>query len=278
MKRKILFFASFLLFAFTMPAESFNRGLVNTKTGDEIKSLKDVKATPALAGEGSYNKTLEEAFDKYTEDSFDRMDLRGTGLKLSVYRKALIGYQNMKHNKHLSPNKSVLTIVDFTKSSKHKRLWVIDLKTKKLLFHSLVAHGQGSGGDMAVAFSNNPNSYQSSVGFYVTAQTYQGKHGLSLKLAGQDAGYNTNAMKRAIVVHGADYVSKDFIKRQGRLGRSQGCPALPTDLNEKIINIIKDRTCLYIEGGLDSYSSVYLNKAKALAQFAAENKVEVASS
>ena len=165
------------------------------------------------------------------------MDLRGKGLKLDIYRKAMIGYQNLKQFNKISSDKSILSIVDFSKSSRHKRLWIIDLNNKKLLFHSLVAHGQGSGGDMAKAFSNKVNSHQSSLGFYVTGNTYMGKHGLSLKLTVWTPALTLNAYERAIVVHGADYVSKDFIKRQGRLGRSHGCPAIPVELNNKIIDI-----------------------------------------
>jgi hypothetical protein len=128
------------------------------------------------------------------------------------------------------------------------------------LFNTLVAHGQGSGMDMAEKFSNTPNSNQSSLGFYVANETYTGKHGMSLRLDGMDEGYNTNARSRAVVVHGADYVSQSFVNQHGRLGRSWGCPALPRELTSAIINTIKGKTLLYIEGPSDTYSSSHLDE------------------
>jgi hypothetical protein len=138
-----------------------------------------------------------------------------------------------------------------------------------------VAHGQGSGDDKPFAFSNRPNSHQSSLGFYITAGTYFGKHGLSLKLKGLDAGFNTNALDRAIVVHGADYVSKDFIKQHGRLGRSHGCPAVPQELKDAIIHTIKDKTVMYIDAAIENYSSVYLNKDMAATHYAGQFQSQV---
>jgi len=131
-------------------------------------------------------------------------------------------------------------------SSNSKRLWVIDLTTNKVLFNSLVAHGKNTGEEFASYFSNKAESFQSSLGFYATAEVYNGKHGMSLKLDGLQKGLNDKARERAVVVHGADYVSENFIKNHKRLGRSQGCPALPVELNEKIINVIKDKSCLFI--------------------------------
>ena len=123
---------------------------------------------------------------------------------------------------------------------------MIDLNEKKVLFNSLVAHGKGTGEEFATAFSNIESSHQSSLGFYVTETTYNGSNGYSLKLIGMDKGYNDAAMQRAIVMHGADYVSEDFIKAEKRLGRSWGCPAVPRALAEPIINTIKDKTLLFI--------------------------------
>eukprot|EP01132_Coremiostelium_polycephalum_P021988 gene21988-26094_t len=123
-----------------------------------------------------------------------------------------------------------LDIVDFDQSSTRKRLWIIDLEKKELLMNTWVAHGQRSGADVATSFSNNNNSLQSSVGFYITAETYYGQHGISLKLDGMDEGFNSNARSRSIVVHGAAYVGQHSIQALGRLGRSQGCPAVPAEL------------------------------------------------
>jgi hypothetical protein len=140
----------------------------------------------------------------------------------------------------------VLTIIDFSLSSSEERLWVIDMKTKTILLQSLVAHGRNSGAAMATRFSNVSESYQSSLGFYTTAEVYQGKHGFSLRLDGMEKGINDNARNRAVVIHGADYVSKSFIKQHGRLGRSQGCPAVPYEVHETLINTIKNKSCLFI--------------------------------
>ena len=142
--------------------------------------------------------------------------------------------------------KNILTLVDFSLSSNKKRLWVIDLDKKIILFQTLVAHGRNTGEEFARQFSNQAESFQSSVGFYATGEIYDGKHGMSLKLDGLEKGLNDKARERAVVVHGADYVSESFIKQNKRLGRSQGCPALPVEMNAKIINVIKNKSCLFI--------------------------------
>ena len=131
-------------------------------------------------------------------------------------------------------------------SSKKQRLWVIDLKNNIILFQSLVAHGRNSGNEFAGKFSNNPQSYQSSLGFYATGETYYGKHGYSLRLDGLEKEINNNARKRAIVIHGADYVSENFIKQNGRLGRSLGCPSLPMNISKEIIDTIKNKSGLFV--------------------------------
>jgi L,D-transpeptidase-like protein len=142
--------------------------------------------------------------------------------------------------------KDILTLIDFSKSSNTKRLWVIDLSTNTILFHSLVAHGRNSGEEFANAFSNAAESYKSSLGLYVTGEIYNGKHGSSLKLDGMEKGVNSSARARGVVMHAADYVSESFIKNNHRLGRSQGCPALPNELTQEIIQIIKNKSCLFI--------------------------------
>jgi hypothetical protein len=125
-------------------------------------------------------------------------------------------------------------------------MWVIDLEKNIVLFQTLVAHGRNTGEEYAKEFSNQAESFKSSIGFYATGEIYKGKHGLSLKLDGLEKGLNDNARKRAVVIHGADYVSESFIKQNKRLGRSQGCPAVPVEMNEKIINAIKDKSCLFL--------------------------------
>lgn len=158
---------------------------------------------------------------------------------------ALAGYQKLKENQALQ-KEGILTLIDFSKSANQKRLWIIDLKNNKVLKHTLVAHGRNTGEEYAHKFSNTPESNQSSLGFYVTGSTYVGKHGTSLKLHGVEKGINDNAEKRAIVMHAAEYVSESFIKRVGRLGRSQGCPAVPAEEHKEIIQTLANGTCLFI--------------------------------
>ncbi len=142
-------------------------------------------------------------------------------------------------------NKNLLTIIDFSKPSSEKRFWVIDLNTDNVLFDELVAHGKNSGGNVATNFSNVAQSKASSLGLFETKNTYYGKHGLSLRMAGLNPGLNNNAMRRDIVIHGANYVSEGFVNRVGRLGRSWGCPALSMKVYKPVINTIKDGTLVY---------------------------------
>jgi hypothetical protein len=137
------------------------------------------------------------------------------------------------------PDPSTLTVIDYSKSSSAKRLWVFDLRSHALLYEELVAHGKGSGDRFATAFSNNPESHQSSLGLFETINTYSGKNGYSLRLKGLDAGFNDKALERAIVMHGAPYVSEKVAKSLGRLGRSWGCPALREAVAHEVIDTIK---------------------------------------
>jgi hypothetical protein len=162
-------------------------------------------------------------------------------LDAKVFSKAM---QGMK--KYNFTNDSLITIIDYTKASDQKRMFIIDIKNELLLYHILVAHGKNSGTHFARFFSNRPGSLKSSPGFYRTAETYSGKHGYSLKLDGLEKGINDRARERLIVIHGADYVSKTFIKRHGRIGRSWGCPAVPVELSKEVIDLIKGGSCLYI--------------------------------
>ena len=166
----------------------------------------------------------------------------------SVLKKAMTGYYALK-NKGMLKNDGVLTIIDYNQPSVKKRLFVIDMDRNRLLASSLVAHGKNSGQNRAVKFSNVPGSFKSSLGFFVTDRTYQGKHGYSLRLRGLERGINDNALMRNIVIHGAKYVSSDFIRRHGRLGRSLGCPALPFSEYRQVIDLIKGGSCLFIYNG-----------------------------
>lgn len=186
------------------------------------------------------------------------------GLRFEVFQKALTGYLNLKQSGRLAGNQQRLTVIDFDLPSTEKRLWVLDLNTHKVLFHTLVAHGHNSGENEATSFSNTDQSNMSSLGFYVTGQQYEGKHGHSLRLQGVDEGFNTNAAARSVVMHGADYVSENFIKQHGRLGRSLGCPALPLDQYSQIIDAVHGGSCLFLNKSNAGYASKYLNPEAAM--------------
>jgi len=149
----------------------------------------------------------------------------------------------------------ILTIIDFSLPSTEKRLWVISPEQKEVLLHSVVAHGRNSGELIASKFSNRPESFQSSLGFYKTGETYQGKHGYSLRLDGLEKGVNDQARNRAIVIHGADYAKESFAKINGRLGRSLGCPALPSELSTEAINLMKEGSLLFVFADDENYLS-----------------------
>lgn len=159
----------------------------------------------------------------------------------ATFERAIAGYKV-----YSCSNKEIITIIDYTKPSTEERLFIIDLKEKELLYKTLVAHGKNTGLNLAVDFSNTASSLKSSPGFYTTAETYNGKHGYSLRLDGLEAGINDNARQRAIVIHGANYVSTSFIKAHNRLGRSWGCPAVPAQLSKEMIDVIKGGSFLYI--------------------------------
>jgi len=161
-----------------------------------------------------------------------------------VFKKALTGFLNLKATDNIKKN--LLTIIDFSISSTLDRMWIIDMNKMKVVHVSLVAHGKNSGEEFASHFSNSPASHQSSLGFYVTGGTYFGNHGISLILDGVEPGINDKAHERAIVMHGADYVSSRFIHDYGRLGRSFGCPSIPLEDHERIINLLSGRSCIYI--------------------------------
>ena len=173
---------------------------------------------------------------------------------------ALSGYRLVLADSLVEPG-ALLTVIDYALPSTEPRLFVIDPEDGSVLLSSLVAHGKWSGQNMAERFSNQPGSLMSSLGFFVTGNTYIGRHGYSLRLQGLEEGINDQAENRAIVIHGASYATKEFIARHGRLGRSWGCPALPPESSKAIIDLIKDGTCLFIYGTDPAYleNSRFLN-------------------
>jgi hypothetical protein len=213
-----------------------------------------------LASYSSFSESENnKAFINENNSLYNQLQLARMGLKEEIFNDALKGWKVLCEKQN--PEKpNVLSIADLSQSSNSKRLYIIDIVQKKVLFNTYVAHGRNSGEEFAKVFANKSNSYKSSLGFYVTGNTYQGKHGLSMKLKGLEKGINDIAEERGIVMHGASYVSESFIKEYGRLGRSQGCPAVSEKLSAPIINSIKDGSCFFMFYPDSSYykQSVFL--------------------
>lgn len=151
--------------------------------------------------------------------------------------------------KGISGKDDLLTIIDYSLPSTEPRLWVLDLENGRVLFHELVAHGQGTGDNYATRFSNVKDSKQTSLGLFLTGGTYEGGNGYSLKLKGLDPGINDRAEERHIVIHGAWYVSAEHARERGRLGRSWGCPALSQESARTVIDTIKGGSFVFSYSG-----------------------------
>ncbi len=205
-------------------------------------------------------QTSHISFDDSLQHLYTSIGLESYHLSYEVFRLGMIGYYSLRQQEKLN-DKNVITIIDFTKSSREKRFYTIDLDQHKVKHHSLVSHGKNTGEDLATSFSNTLHSNQSSMGFYVTAETYVGSKGYSLKLDGMEKGYNDKIRERAVVMHEAEYVSEYWIKKYGRLGRSQGCPALPKEISREVIDDIKNNTAIFAYYNDPKYlsTSTYLN-------------------
>lgn len=225
----------FILIPVYLIFTSFVLPRVNTKIPNRLSD--SIKVKPLVS-----DSKLSSSEQIYTSLDFTGGEI----LNQNIFEKAFIGFEKLKVAGELPQNAKYLSVADFGKSSNTKRLWVIDMEAKTIVFNTLVAHGMGTGEEFAEKFSNTESSHQSSLGFYVTDATYNGGNGYSLKLLGMDKGYNDAAFQRAIVMHGADYVSDDFAKAHKRIGRSWGCPAVSRDLAEPIINTIKGKNLLFI--------------------------------
>ncbi len=239
MKKRTIFLIALVIFFPLNNLPSFAGDAAENMVANlPVSSLFDLGSETASSG----NNSIQEYINCFSMISADAM------------KAALSGYAEL-NNMGKIMKKDIITVIDFSKPSTVERLFVINLKTKKIIEKSLCAHGRNSGEIFANKFSNAPESNASSLGFYITSETYDGKHGYSLKLDGQEAGFNDKARDRGVVMHAADYVSKAFIQATGRLGRSQGCPAVPTDQYEKIISLIKGGSCLFIYSPDKYYSS-----------------------
>lgn len=225
-------------------------------------ALKPDRFTPVLPNVTYYlpGDFRLEARHLFVNRLYDSMRLGELGLQKDVLEMAMKGFSRLS-GKGILTRDSVLTIVDFSKSSQEKRMYIIDLKNIKLLFNTRVAHGRNSGMEYAHSFSNTVASHKSSLGFYVTQDTYRGENGYSLRLQGVERNINDKAMRRAIVIHGASYANNNYLIENGMLGRSFGCPAIPTEHHKAIIDVIKGGSCLFIYSPNKRYlhSSTVLN-------------------
>ena len=242
-----LFLIAFLLFSFLSPI---------LQAGPLPKTnIHKALVEPNVSGAG----LPADRFKEEVSALYDQIDLKEIGLNKKAFEFAYKGYLYLLH-RHLVSRKDVLSICDFSQSSRKKRLYVLDMEQKKVLMNTYVAHGRKSGGEYARSFSNNPKSHKSSLGFYITGETYYGDHGLSLKIKGLERGFNDKALRRNIVVHGSRYVGSDFLDWNEFNGRSFGCPALPYEESEEVIETIKNGTCLFIYHP----TKKYITKSKIL--------------
>ena len=244
MKYRILTVVGVLIFSFAFSSTS------------EINKSKNFEITENLRVEVESKKSFEEnVLELY--DSFAVKN--STMPQLPVFEKAISGYLKLDEAGKVS--NPLLTVIDFNLSSTKKRMWILNMDTKEVVFNTYVAHGRNTGLEFAENFSNKQNSHQSSLGFYVTGETYYGKNGLSLFIDGMEKEFNSNARARYVVIHGADYAEPSFIKRAGRLGRSYGCPAVPNKIAKELIQRIKGKSVVYIHKNDENYfaNSDYLD-------------------
>ena len=199
------------------------------------------------------------------KELYNELNAAQYDLSFTAFRYAYIGYQTMKKQHRLN-NKELFSIIDFTKDCNSKLCYTIDLEKMKIVYYTYVAHGKKSGERMATSFSDAVESNKSSIGFYITGNTYNGGNGYSLILHGDEKGYNSNLAKRSVVVHAADYANEDYIARNGRMGRSLGCPALPENIYKQVIETIKEKTMIFAYYNDAKYlkTSKYLNVLKLI--------------
>ncbi len=237
--------------------------VVSSGTGSEERKPVVVSApnaaVPVTATSTVVTRSAAEMLAEEARSLYSSMNLKKLGLSTKAFEYALKGYKNLVERGKVMKDQ-VLSICDFSQSSRRKRFYVIDMAKKKVLINTWVAHGRNSGGEYARSFSNSPESHKSSLGFYVTGNTYYGSHGLALKIEGLEKNINDKADERNIVIHGSNYVGASFLSRSPFNGRSFGCPALPQKETGKVIQTIKDGSCLFIYHPTKSY----IQKSKVL--------------
>jgi len=246
LKRVYIFFSTFFLFVLHLP-------IAFAKTKPIAKDFPSASAKSSVVAK-DLKAAKADSIAMVVSGIYDSLKLGSLGLTHIAFDYAYQGFSYLKEIGKIS-NDHIISIIDFSKSSAQKRLFIIDLKRMKVLFNTYVAHGQNSGEEFASQFSNSIESDESSLGFYETTNTYIGKNGYSLHLEGLEKGFNDNAYAREIVMHGASYVNEQLIRARGYIGRSWGCPAVPQRLHKFIINKIKNGTCLFIYSPDKNYIS-----------------------
>ena len=226
-------------------------------TASAFQAKEEVKNSPKLddVEDGSRLVTLHsDEFKAFSSRIYRQLEypIGYDTLKEDVLNHALRGYMYLKHTQALTSSK-YLTVIDFSQYCNNRRLWIIDMDSKKVVFNEWVAHGAKSGDLYAKYFSNKHSSNKSSLGFYTTGGLYNGSNNLSLKLNGLEKNFNSNAFARGIVIHGANYVDETIVNRKERIGRSFGCPAVSQEINEVLVNTIKGGNCLFIWHPTTSY-------------------------
>ena len=211
---------------------SFAIGIPAVKHGTKKSSGKNI------------SKAISTIPDSTAKQFYETVGLAKNGLGWETFQKAWTGFTKLNAKGFIK--NQLLTIADMSQPSCQKRLYIIDVVAKKLVMNTLVAHGKNTGNVIASNFSNTPESLQSSLGFYITGGTYQGGNGYSMRLKGMEKGFNDKAESRAIVMHGAPYVSEEIARQTGRIGRSWGCPAVSLKEHQMIIDLVKNGSCLYV--------------------------------
>ena len=252
--KKTLIFLSLLIISSLSFSEGTNLESINQNT--TITTETDIKPQKVILD---------------VKSVYDSLNIKGK-IDYSIFQKAYLGYVQIPNK-----NPGVLVIIDYTKPSNEERFYVLDLNKKKLVYSTRVAHSKNSGLEIPLEFSDDPNSYQSSLGFFLTLGEYNGAYGYSLRLKGLEENINANAESRAIVIHGGDIVNDEYIKKYGFAGRSLGCPVLPAALTKEIVNYIKHGRVLFIYGNDEEYieESYYLNKLAPVFEGKPQNIVEL---
>ena len=242
--------------------------IISNLSFSEGTNLESINQNSVIATETD-NKPQKVTLD--VKSVYDSLNIKGK-IDYSIFQKAYLGYVQIPNK-----NPGVLVIIDYSKPSNEERFYVLDLNKKKLVYSTRVAHSKNSGLEIPLEFSDDPNSYQSSLGFFLTLGEYNGAYGYSLRLKGLEENINANAESRAIVIHGGNIVDDEYIKKFGFAGRSLGCPVLPSALTKEIVNYIKHGRVLFIYGNDEEYieESYYLSKLAPVFEGKPQNIVEL---